>query len=143
GLPIAYLPYFTIPDPTVKQKSGFLTPSFRRKSELGYGVRVPYYWAVSPTADVTFKPMWYPKQGFLGEAEWRQQFNNGYYSITIAGIRQRSPEEFYSNATQAARATDNEKFRGMIGSKGQFRINPRWTFGWDVMVQSDKNFAYT
>jgi LPS-assembly protein len=147
GLPIAYLPYFTIPDPTVKQKSGFLTPSIRRSSELGYGVRVPYYWAVSPTADVTFKPMWYSKQGFLGEAEWRQQFDNGYYSITIAGISQNSPEAFYEDsanpALRARRASDNEKFRGMIGSKGEFRINPRWTFGWDVMAQTDKNFSYT
>ncbi|HRP78921.1 MAG TPA: LPS-assembly protein LptD [Aquamicrobium sp.] len=137
GLPIAYLPYFTIPDPTVKQKSGFLTPGIRRKSELGYGVRVPYYWAVSPTTDVTFKPMWYSKQGFLGEAEWRQQFNNGFYSITIAGIRQNGREEFRSGTT------DDVRTRGMIGSKGEFSINPRWTFGWDVMVQSDKNFAYT
>ena len=31
----------------------------------------------------------------------------------------------------------------MIGSKGDFAINPRWSFGWDVLVQSDKNFAYT
>ncbi|MFX3878833.1 LPS assembly protein LptD, partial [Streptococcus suis] len=32
--------------------------------------------------------------------------------------------------------------RGMIGSKGAIHINPRWTLGWDAMVQSDKAFAY-
>ena len=31
----------------------------------------------------------------------------------------------------------------MVGSKGVFNINPRWTFGWDVLVQSDKNFSNT
>ena len=31
----------------------------------------------------------------------------------------------------------------MIGSKGDFVINPRWAFGWDVLAQSDKNFSYT
>ncbi|MCO5145892.1 MAG: LPS-assembly protein LptD [Aquamicrobium sp.] len=135
GLPIAYLPYFEMPDPTVKQKSGFLIPSVSKSDELGYGVKVPYYWALSPTYDVTFRPAWYSKQGFLGHAEWRQRFNNGGYSVTIAGIRQNRPGEFDPNTV------DRERTRGMIGSKGAFRINPRWTFGWDVMVQTDKNFA--
>ena len=31
----------------------------------------------------------------------------------------------------------------MIGSTGRFTVNPRWTFGWDVMAQSDKNFSRT
>lgn len=146
GLPIAYLPYLEMPDPTVKQKSGFLIPSVSKSDELGWGVKVPYYWALSPTYDLTFRPAWYSKQGFLGQAEWRQRFNNGSYSITVAGIRQRSPEEFYKGLTnpalEARRVTDNETTRAMIGSKGRFRINPRWTFGWDVMVQTDKNFAH-
>jgi LPS-assembly protein len=30
----------------------------------------------------------------------------------------------------------------MVGS-GEFRINPRWTFGWDVLYQTDKNFSRT
>ena len=144
GLPLAFLPVFEIADPTVKQKSGFLLPSYRGSDELGHGARVPYYWALSPTYDITFKPTWYSKQGFLGEAEWRQRLNNGHYSITVAGIRQRSPEEFYLGirGRTAENTSDNERFRGMIGSKGEFRINPRWTFGWDVMAQTDKNFSY-
>ena len=28
-------------------------------------------------------------------------------------------------------------------SSGQFKINPMWSFGWDVMVQSDNSFANT
>lgn len=141
GLPLAFLPAFEIADPTVKQKTGFLAPSYRSSSHLGHGVTVPYYWALSPTYDITFKPTWFSKQGFLAEAEWRQRFNSGEYSITVAGIRQRSPEEFYSTPAGALSSADNEKTRAMIGSKGRFRINPRWTFGWDVMAQTDKHFA--
>lgn len=142
GLPLAFLPALEIADPTVTQKSGFLLPGYRSGSNIGYGVSVPYYWALSPTYDITFKPSWFSKQGFLGEAEWRQQFNNGSYSITVAGIRQRSPEEFYSDLASSRWASDNEKGRAMVGSKGSFNINPRWTFGWDVMAQTDKNFSY-
>ena len=136
GVPIAYLPFFEIPDPTVKQKSGLLTPSYSSSDELGHGIHVPYYFALSPTADLTIKPAWYSKQGFYGEAEWRQRFNNGEYSVTIAGIRQRGPYEFNAGTS------DDVRTRAMVGSKGEFRINPRWTFGWDVMAQTDKNFAH-
>ena len=31
----------------------------------------------------------------------------------------------------------------MMGTKGQFAINSRWDFGWDVLLQTDKNFSRT
>ncbi|SMH44019.1 LPS-assembly protein LptD [Mesorhizobium australicum] len=138
GLPIAYVPYFTIPDPTVKRKSGFLIPGIGYESELGASLTVPYYLALSPTYDALFKGTYYGRQGFLGDVQWRQQFNNGQYEVRIAGIHQRNPDAFTKNTVDSS-----ETNRGMIGTKGQFKINPRWTFGWDVMVQSDKNFSRT
>ena len=94
GMPIAYLPVFEIADPTVKRKSGFLIPGISYKSDLGVGVSVPYYFALSPTYDLTRRRPLLSKQGFLGEAEWRQRFNNGYYNLKIAGIDQQDPEAF-------------------------------------------------
>src|SRR5690606_38388065 len=67
GLPLAYLPAFEIADPTVKQKTGFLIPSYKGGTDIGHGAQVPFYWAIDPTFDVTFKPAWYSEQGFLGE----------------------------------------------------------------------------
>ncbi|TWG93751.1 LPS-assembly protein [Mesorhizobium sp. J18] len=138
GMPLAYLPFFEIADPTVKRKSGFLFPSFEQSSETGFGVRVPYYFALSPTYDLTVAVTGFIKQGFLGEAEWRQQFDNGSYSLKIAGISQRDPEAFDRNRVNSS-VTD----RGMIGTKGEFKINPRWAFGWDILAQTDQNFSYT
>ena len=51
GAPIAYLPYFQSPDPTVKRKSGFLPPTFKSSNKLGYGLRVPYFFAISDDKD--------------------------------------------------------------------------------------------
>src|SRR5690606_33846154 len=56
--------------------------------------------------------------------------------------RQMDPEAFRLNTVDRGADSDN-RWRGMIGSSGEFRINPRWTFGWDVLVQSDKNFSHT
>ncbi|MBB6408013.1 LPS-assembly protein [Mesorhizobium sangaii] len=152
GFPLAYLPAFEIADPTVKRKSGFLIPSIVYKSDLGVGVKVPYYFALSPTYDLTVTGTGYTKQGFLGEAEWRQRFNNGQYSLKIAGIQQRDPDAFLDTDAFPATAGHNinsgeigdpNKFRGMMGTQGQFAINPRWNFGWDVLLQTDKNFSNT
>jgi LPS-assembly protein len=143
GFPIAFLPAFEIADPTVKSKSGFLFPSVSYKTELGIGAGVPYYFALSPTYDLTVKGNYFTKQGFLGEAEWRQRFNNGEYNLKIAGIQQQDPDAFAANTVDSGAKGDPNKLRGMMGTKGQFAINSRWDFGWDIMVQSDKNFAST
>ncbi|WP_027034493.1 LPS-assembly protein LptD [Mesorhizobium loti] len=146
GFPLAYLPAFEIADPTVKRKSGFLIPSISYNSHLGYSVRVPYYFALSPTYDLTVTGSGYTKQGFLGEAEWRQRFNNGEYTLKIAGIQQQNPDAFIdSNGrnVDSGAAGDPNKFRGMMGTQGQFAINERWNFGWDVLLQTDKDFSNT
>lgn len=147
GFPLAFLPSFEIADPTVKRKSGFLFPGIKYKSELGVGVSIPYYLALSPTYDLTLTGTGYTKQGFLGEAEWRQRFNNGEYSLKIAGIHQNDPDAFIddngSRNVDSGREGDPNKFRGMFGTQGRFEINPRWVFGWDALVQTDKNFSRT
>ena len=137
GMPIAFFPAFEIPDHTVKRKSGFLFPTFNYATGTGFGVGVPYYWALSPTYDLTTTLTGFTKQGFLAEAEWRQRFNSGQYTIKAAGIYQLQPSVF-PNAVDAA-----SNLRGMIGTTGRFEINPRWVFGWNVLLQSDKNFAAT
>lgn len=142
GFPIAYLPAFEIADPTVKRKSGFLMPGIRYKTELGIGVSVPYYFALSPTYDLTARGTYYSRQGFLGEAEWRQRFNSGEYSLKVAGISQNEPSAFTANTVDRGPTGDPNKLRAMMGTKGQFAINSRWNFGWDILLQSDKNFSY-
>jgi LPS-assembly protein len=145
GFPIAFLPAFEIADPTVKRKSGFLMPSIAYGSKLGFGASIPYYLALSPTYDLTARGTYYSKQGFLGEAEWRQRFDNGQYSIKIAGISQNEPEAFRTSIdnVDSGPAGDPNKRRAMMGTKGQFAINSRWDFGWNILLQTDKNFAAT
>lgn len=143
GFPIAFLPAFEIADPTVKRKSGFLMPGVSFNSKLGIGVSVPYYFALSPTYDLTVKGTGYTKQGFLGEAEWRQRFNNGEYSLKMAGIYQMNPDKFDAGTVDSGPNGDPNKLRGMVGTKGHFDLNPRWAFGWNILAQTDKNFSRT
>ena len=41
GVPMAYLPYFSTPDPTVKRKTGFLMPGFSTVHDLRLRRRNP------------------------------------------------------------------------------------------------------
>jgi LPS-assembly protein len=138
GLPIAYVPWITVPDNTVKRKSGFLFPSVSVSQRLGVGVTVPYYYVISPSMDATVTATGYTNQGLLLQGEFRQRFENGTHTLRVAGISQMDPSAFTAGTTDA-----EHKTRGMISSKADFKINPRWTFGWDVMAQSDNNFSRT
>jgi LPS-assembly protein len=138
GISTPALPPFEIADPTVKRKTGFLMPRYIYNTELGHGGAVPFYLNLAPSYDLTIEPRFYSRQGLFGQAEYRQRFANGEISITAAGISQKDPSAFV-----ATRVDSTVKQRGMIGTKGNFTINPKWSFGWDVLVQSDKNFSKT
>ena len=94
GVPLAWIPYFTTADPSVKRKTGFLAPLFGNSDTLGWSVTTPYFIALAPSYDVTLTPTYYEKQGFMGEAEWRQRLRNGQYSLRMAGINQNNPKDF-------------------------------------------------
>ncbi|TBA58102.1 LPS-assembly protein LptD [Rhizobium ruizarguesonis] len=138
GHPIAFLPFIEVPDNTVKRKSGFLFPTMSLSQNLGFGLSVPYYYVISPSMDATVTATGYTAQGFLIEGEFRQRFENGTHILRVAGIDQAKPGNFSSGTSDAGAGQ-----RGMVTSKAEFRINPRWTFGWDVMMQSDNNFSRT
>ena len=57
GIPVAYVPYFYQPDPSVKRKSGALVPGFGQSSDLGYIVQVPYFIVLSESQDLNADAM--------------------------------------------------------------------------------------
>ena len=137
GFPVFYAPYFSAPDSTVNKKTGILAPEFVSGSNLGYGISIPYFWNIAPSYDLLFVPTYLSKQGFLGEAVWRQRLENGQYSVRVTGIDEQEPNLFASYPYGAG----NQRMRGSIETKGDFLLNPYWTFGWNATVLSDKFFA--
>ncbi|HEX2135422.1 MAG TPA: LPS-assembly protein LptD [Microvirga sp.] len=136
GIPVAYLPYFWTPDPTVKRKTGFLSPRYVVSNVLGYGASVPFFWALAPNYDLTITPTFLSRQGVLGQVEWRHRLENGAYSIRAAGIRQLDRDAFLKSPL----GPGDRDFRGSIESTGLFYINQHWKWGWDIALLSDKWF---
>ena len=136
GIPVAWLPYFSVADPSVKRKSGVLTPHYEVRSNVGVGIAIPLFWAIAPNYDLTVTPTLYSKQGLYSEAEWRHQLTTGSYNIRAAGIFQAQPGLFPTYPD----GPGSRKTRGALESTGQFWINEKWSFGWDVSLLSDRWF---
>jgi LPS-assembly protein len=136
GVPIAYVPFWSSPDPSVKRKSGFLSPAFLYRERLGTGVAVPYFWAIAPDYDLTVTPIYFSRQGPFVSAEFRQRFDNGAYSIRADGTHVQDTSAFAA----APYGAGNKRWRGAIQSLGDFWLNDRWHAGWDITALSDRYF---
>ncbi|HUJ37194.1 MAG TPA: LPS-assembly protein LptD [Hyphomicrobium sp.] len=136
GAPVLYTPYFEHADPSVKRKSGFLTPEFSSNSVLGTGVGIPYYFALAPNYDFTFNPIYWSQQGVLLQGEWRHRLENGQYYIKLAGIDQ-NPNDLPGTIVNPDQYGG---FRGSIETKGLFNLASWWHFGWDVTAATDDTF---
>jgi LPS-assembly protein len=133
GVPMAYLPYFSTPDPTVKRKTGFLMPYITSTTTFGFGVETPFYWAIAPDYDATFSPRITSRQGVLFQGEFRQRLINGSYQIRAYGIDQLDRTAFTGQPGDV-------QFRGAVDTKGQFALNDKWVWGWDGVLMSDYFF---
>jgi LPS-assembly protein len=133
GVPMAYIPYFSTPDPTVKRKTGFLMPGFTQTSTYGFGVEIPFYWAIAPDYDATFMPRFTSKQGVLFQGEFRQRLENGSYQVRLYGIDQLDQNAF-------AGLPGDREFRGGVETRGQFSLNEKWVWGWEGVAFTDYMF---
>ena len=138
GVPLAWLPYFSAPDPTVKRKSGFLMPSPGYSNKYGLAFGVPYFWAIAPNYDMTLMPTITTRQGVLLQGEFRHRLESGSYSIRAAGINQLDKSYFVH--TDGTPTPGYRDWRGSVETVGQFAINRAWTWGWSALVMSDKTF---
>ena len=73
---VFYIPYFSHPDPSVKRKSGFLTPFYKGSGNLGSSINIPYFYNLSNSKDLTFKPRIYMDNDFILHTEYREAFKN-------------------------------------------------------------------
>ncbi|CCG40272.1 Organic solvent tolerance protein OstA [Magnetospirillum molischianum DSM 120] len=139
GIPVAYTPYLSHPDPTVRRKSGFLTPSPSTNSTLGPSLSLPYFFVMSENEDLTLTPR------FLLEKAKGSDIND----IASSAMQQLqlSAEHRWrgvsgESRTRASITADRNTGdpRGHIDAKGLFDLDETWRAGWQVQYQSDQNY---
>lgn len=132
GIPIAYVPFFSHPDPTIERQSGFLAPSFGNSSDLGTFLSVPYYWVISDHIDATIAPTYMTKEGVLFEVEYRQALESGAFEADVAAI--------WPDGEPIAGTPADESFRGSLFAHGDFQIDKEWSWGFETQLTSDDTF---
>ncbi|MCU0827092.1 MAG: LPS assembly protein LptD [Tabrizicola sp.] len=84
GVPVLYIPRLRMPDPTLDRATGFLMPSIRTTSDLGTGIKIPYFIALSPSSDLTLTPYLTFRDSTTVNLRYRQAFTTGQIEINGA-----------------------------------------------------------
>ena len=130
-VPIAYVPRLRIPEPGVERADGFLIPEIRTTSELGTGLRVPYFKTLGDHADVTLAPYISPNTNTL-DFRYRQAFVRGNIELNGAVTRDEiRPDDV----------------RGYLFATGRFALNNDFFLNFSLNGTSDnaylKNYGIT
>ncbi len=133
GVPVAYTPYFSHPDPSVKRKSGLLAPIYGSSSQLGLRLQVPYYINIAPNRDVIIAPIFTSKEGVVGAGEYRERTSNGEF--LFSGSLTRVDEQDATNTN-----TGDTEVRGHIFGNGRFDIDQTWSWGFDIARTTDDTY---
>jgi len=81
GVPVFYIPRLRMPDPTLDRATGFLQPKLRTTSELGTGLKFPYFIKIGDSRDLTVTPYITTKNGRAVELRYRQAFATGFIEV--------------------------------------------------------------
>ena len=123
GIPVAFFPFISAPDPSVKRASGLLLPSIGNSSQLGLFGAQPYYWVIDDQSDATFTPVVTTRAGPQLNVEYRRRFNSGY--VLFDGS-----VGYLDHSVQTS-----------VDTKGQFDLNDAWRTGFDINRASSSTYV--
>jgi len=91
-IPILWLPFFEMPDPGIKHKTGFLMPDFESTNKMGTQINIPVYVSISDTHDMTFTLSYLTQENPLFQLEHRLNLNHSAYRTTGSFTHNRAGE---------------------------------------------------
>ncbi|MBQ0013241.1 MAG: LPS-assembly protein LptD [Proteobacteria bacterium] len=80
--PVFWFPYYEMPDPSVKHRSGFLTPDLQSTNNMGTRINLPLYIALSDTHDFTTTLSYLTKENPLFQFEHRLNISHGEFKTS-------------------------------------------------------------
>ena len=122
GVPVFYIPRLRMPDPTLKRATGFLMPSLRTTSDLGTGIKLPYFFVLGQSSDLTLTPYLTTTQARTVELRYRQAFTTG--AIDLSGSVSR--DGLIPGET-----------RGYLRLQGNFTLPKRFQLSFDGQTVTD------
>ena len=135
GIPILYLPYFSIPTPDAPRRSGFLTPKLKSSNILGLQLSIPYYFNISPQMDITYTPTISNKSNTLNSLNIRYLTKYGAYEVNGDIIN--------DNKVGETDANKQNKLKGFVNSSGNFNFKNSYFLDYHFQRLFDKDKIIT
>lgn len=135
GVPLLYTPYFSHPDGSERQKSGFMIPRAGYSSELGASYQQEYYWAIAPDQDLTVGTIVASDANPVALAEYRQRFDNAEVQFNGSGTYSDRPDSVGGETVSV-----KDEARGHLFGEGLWNINDKWRSGFDIAMASDDQY---
>lgn len=123
-VPVFYMPYLRMPDPTVKRYRGFLRPKGQSSSILGLGIKLPYFIPIGEDKDLTLTPFISTKTTTL-EWRYRQAFVKGNLEVT---------------GSMSQDLINSGKLRGYARAEGKFKLPLSYKLAFDLEMVSDDSY---
>lgn len=136
GLPVFYLPYFSMPTPNARNRSGFLAPKLRNSNVLGFQISTPYYFNIFPQMDLTYTPTFSTRENTLNHLHFRHLIKYGLYDAEIFFIHRDKQLEGESSIN------NKRSFKGSLKSSGNFEFKNDYFLNYRLnrVFDNSKNF---
>jgi lipopolysaccharide export system protein LptA len=87
GVPVLWIPWIFFPVKS-ERETGFLLPDFQFGGRGGFGVGLPFFWAVHPQLNVTLTPRYFTERGYKQDVELEYVFGKrSGGDLFVAGLR--------------------------------------------------------
>jgi len=126
GIPVLYTPRLSFPDPRVERASGVLLPTAQQSEIYGFGVKLPYYHVLGPSADLTVTPFLTTGGAVILEGEYRRRLRGGGFDL--------------AGAFAIDDGLGDGAGRGWFSGIGDHQLPRDFVLGFDINLASDDSF---
>ena len=123
-MPVFYVPRLRLPGPRLKRATGFLVPSIRSTSQLGTGLKIPYFIKLGDHRDLTVTP-YLSSVTRTVELRYRQAFRTG--RIEFNGALTRDDEQ-------------PGQIRGYLFGQGRFDLERDYKLDFNIETTTDRAY---
>ncbi len=131
NIPILYVPIFYHPDPSVKSKTGLLTPKISKSNTFGVTYEQPIFFNLSKKSNLTVDTKYSSKEGFFLANDHNKISNNSNFKLKYS-------------ITEGTKIRVNEpskkEIRGHFDLKYIYKTNNNWQYGANIKRSSDKSY---
>lgn len=139
-VPVLYSPWLYIPAKN-KRETGFLLPELSLAEFSGFGVNLPFFWAISDSTDLTIYTQYFANRGYMPGLEFRYITDPNDKGLAMANylyddLTDPSETEYYEETGY----THTNKDRYWLRAKADQDFGPSWTSRLDVDIVSDRDY---